>query len=124
MNIGIALVLSLIVISVIWNLRRVASAYGDIRDQNQRYAEIEGTAAELGRVREQIRQMRSRYENASQKGMLPGDPHLGVEAWRVADEYIADSAHCLKRMDFVGALAQMSRAYSTANEYMRDFVPS
>lgn len=121
MAIGIALVLALIIVAVFWNLKRAGHAWDDICSRNAQHDHMEAAAAELGRVRDRVRELRARYQKAAAEGTLRGDAHIGVSAWRVADEYVADSARCVKRMDFFGALAEMNRAFTTANDYMREF---
>ena len=123
MNELIILAVALIGATVTWNISRALKARKAMVERNQPYLQNEAAATELGRQREQLRVLRACHAQAAAGRVFTDTDGSCVAMWSQVDRFVAQSAQHVMRMNFIAALAEMCKATTVAEEYLKDRLP-
>lgn len=123
MNELIILALALIGATVTWNFSRVLKARKEMAAQGARYTQNETAATKLGEQREELRIFRARHASAAACGLFVDADGSCARMWSQVDGFVAQSAQQVMRMNFIAALAEMSKATTVAREYLQHRLP-
>lgn len=119
----IILALALIGATITWNISRVRQARKEMAAQGALYNQNENAATELGQQREELRVLRARHEAAAASGLFEDADGSCAAMWTQVDGFVARSAQQVMRMNFVAALAEMCKATTVADEYLKNRLP-